>query len=104
MIHADPMARIKIFEQIEGERVYQDSQWGVTFDDKNTLNDWSQYTSNYLAEATMMTMSPDEQRKYVLKAAAILVAAIEAFDRNNRFAPRHYEDRVPNNVRPGGGS
>jgi hypothetical protein len=32
------------------------------------------------------------QREGILKAATILVAALEAFDRNNGFAPRHYEE------------
>ena len=90
----------KVLDEIFEERIYQDTQWGVEFDDSNTLNDWIAYVNIYLANAANMKTPPISQREKVLKAATILVAAIEAFDRNNQFAPRHYEKRVPAGTRP----
>jgi hypothetical protein len=92
----------EILDQIRAEREYQDENWGTEFDDKNTLNDWSTYVNIYMAQASVMTATSEEQRKNLLKAATLLVAAVETFDRNDgKFAPRHYEDRVPAGIRPG---
>jgi hypothetical protein len=91
----------QVLEEIRAEREYQDGQWGTEFDDKNTLNDWVTYVNIYMAQAAVMTATPEEQRKNMLKAATLLVAAVETFDRNGQFAPRHYEDRVPAGTRPG---
>lgn len=91
-----------ILEEIRAEREYQDTQWGMEFDDRNTLNDWSQFVNIYMGQAARMDSPPEKQRANMLKAATLLVAAVESFDRNGRFAPRHYEDRVPAGTRPGG--
>lgn len=85
-----------ILEETKLEREYQDEKWGTEFDDKHTLNDWSTFVSHYLSRAGAMNTVLADQRENLLKATALLVAAIEAFDRNDCFAPRHYEDRVPN--------
>jgi len=90
-----------VLDEIRAEREYQDANWGTEFDDKNTLNDWSTYVNIYMAQASVMTATPEEQRANMLKAATLLVAAVETFDRNGKFAPRHYEDRVPAGTRPG---
>lgn len=95
------MSRRTILNEIRAERKYQDENWGTEFDDRNTLNDWSTYVNIYMAQASAMTATPKEQRENMLKAATLLVAAIETFDRNGTFAPRHYEDRVPAGMRPG---
>jgi hypothetical protein len=81
----------KIIEELIAERTYQDARWGTDFDDKNTLNDWISYTNQYITKGAGIGASSEDQRKYVLKAATILVAALEAFDRNNGFPPRHYD-------------
>lgn len=90
-----------ILNEIRAEREYQDEQWGTDFDNSNTLNDWSTYVNIYMAQASTMTATPEQQRANMLKAATLLVAAVETFDRNGRFAPRHYEGRVPAGTRPG---
>jgi len=59
------------------------------------LGCWAAYLGIYTGKATAITAPPAEQRRQMLKVAAIAVAAVEAFDRNGGFAPRHYEDRVP---------
>jgi len=83
--------RNKIFKEIKKERAYQDEKWGVKFDDKNTLNDWITYINIYAGEAAKMGISKEEQRKYMVKVASLAVAALEVFDRNGGFAPRHYD-------------
>jgi len=83
--------RENIFEQINQERDYQDGKWGVGFDDKNTMNDWFTYIAIYGGRACEMARTKEEQRKFLLKTATLAVAALEAFDRNDGMAPRHYD-------------
>jgi hypothetical protein len=85
-------ARQRIFEEIYVEREYQDGKWGKEFDDKNTLNDWLTYIGIYGSYAAKMRISKEEQRNNMLKVAALAVAALETFDRNDGFAPRHYDE------------
>ena len=92
--------RLQVLNDIAGEREYEDRTWGSPFDDKNTVNDWSAYANIYLSDATRMKATPEEQRKGVLKAATLLVAAVEAFDRNKGFMPRHYDPENPNRTVP----
>jgi len=80
-----------IVDQILAERDYQDQKWGTDFDNRNTVNDWATYTNLYLGRATSMGATKETQRLGILKAAAILVAALETFDRNDGFANRHYD-------------
>ncbi len=83
---------MKILEEIKKEREYQDGKWGNTFDDKNTINDWGTYINIYLAKATDMAATKEDQRKNLLKVATLAVAALQTFDRNgNNFAQRHYD-------------
>ena len=83
---------MSILEEIKAERVYQDQKWGTDFDNKNTINDWVTYITQYATKAATMGLSKDEQRKFILKTATLGVAALETFDRNNGFAPRHYDN------------
>lgn len=85
----------KILEQIHAERRYQDSKWGFVFDDKNTVNDWMAYINIYGSKATTMGATSAQQREAMLKVAALAVAALETFDRNNGFALRHYDEAGP---------
>jgi len=84
----------KIFREIRAEREYQDARWGTDFDDKNTLDNWIRYIVSYSGRAADTTVVPSQQRRDMMKVAALAVAACEAFDRNNGFPPRHYEDIV----------
>jgi len=85
--------RDKIFGEINAERDYQDEKWGSEFDNSNTLNDWATYITIYLGHAANMDNINDSetQRSHMLKVAALAVAALETFDRNKGFAPRHYD-------------
>lgn len=84
-----------ILEAIKTEREYQDTKWGTTFDDKNTLNDWAAYIGIYTAKATDMGNAhfPEMQRKALLKVATLAVAALETMDRNGGFPARHYDPK-----------
>lgn len=83
---------MSIIDEIKTERTYQDQKWGTTFDDKNTINDWVTYITQYATKAVAMGISKDDQRKFLLKTATLGVAALETFDRNKGFAPRHYDN------------
>lgn len=80
-----------VFKEIQAEREYQDNKWGHEFDDENTINDWGTYINIYLAKATDMSTPFSEQRGKLLKVAALAVAAIQTFDRNEGFPSRHYD-------------
>jgi len=90
----------KVLEEIKKERERQESHWGTDFDDKNTLNDWVAYIMIKAGQAASMFSSPEKQRENLLKTAALAVAACEAFDRNNGFPERHYEDMVESDGEP----
>lgn len=88
------MSRALIFAEIEKEREYQDRRWGTAFDNANTINDWAAYFAAYTARATSMGNTKEQQRAALVKVAAIAVASLETFDRNNGFPGRHYDPPV----------
>ncbi len=89
-----------VLEEICVKCEYRDGKWEVEFDDCNTLNDWVTYITFYTGQAARMDVPPEDQRKNMLKAATLAVTAVESFDRNGQFAPRHYEDRVLAGTQP----
>ena len=82
--------RTKIFGEICDERAHQEAKWSVDFDDKNTLNDWGAYMTQQLARGAVIGAQIDE-RTALIKTAAVVVAALEAFDRNGGMPKRHYD-------------
>ena len=84
------MSREEIYEEIEKERAYQDGQWGTDNDDNNTANDWVTFVAQYMTEGTRLAQARPVRSAF-LKAASLLIAAIEAHDRNGDFPPRHYD-------------
>lgn len=82
----------KLIISLLNERSYQQEKWGTEFDDKNTLNDWVTYIVRYAGNAAEMGMTPETQREQLRKVAALAIAAIETFDRNGGFPPRHYDE------------
>jgi hypothetical protein len=91
IIQIEDKARAAILAEIDGERDYQNKKWGTDFDNKNTLNDWATYINLHLSKAATMGVKSDEQRRQFLKVASLAVAALEIFDKNNGFSPRHYD-------------
>ena len=87
--------REEILMEISEERERQDALWGTEFDDKNTPNDWLAYIVRYVAEGgyygRLEQYDPQQFRDFLIKAAALCVAAVEAYERNGGFPPRHYE-------------
>ena len=84
----------RIFEYVKAELLYANDKWGTDFDDKNTLNDWINYIVIYLGHAGSMGTPKAEQRVAMIKALGLCMSAIDSFDRNDGWAPRHYEDKV----------
>ncbi len=83
----------KIFEDIQVEREHQDKRWGgPDSDDHNVPGDWMSYIHEWTDKAIdfenehlQLGALPKEDlarfRKYMIKVAALAVAAIEAVDR-----------------------
>jgi len=79
-------SRIDIYEEIEMERFYQDRTWGgPEHDDKHAVRDWVAYIVNYLGKTVDRDASwgrnLEVARRYLIKVAALCVAAIESINR-----------------------
>lgn len=70
----------KVIADVIAERQYQDAKWGGAAHDATEGNDdWVRYVVEY---ATGQGRAADyDFRKRMVKAAALAVAAVEAFDR-----------------------
>lgn len=75
--------------EITFERLRQ--KYDNKFDDNNTLNDWIAFITRYLGRANENDADLDKQTDSLIKAAAIIVAALESRYRNSGFAKRHYD-------------
>ena len=96
-----PVSYADIIDDIVKERKYQDSIFHKEFDNKNTANDWNTLITHYAAPPCRSCTVPDtvappfDEKKHfekmMLKVATLAVAAIQATQRNNGPAPRHYD-------------
>ena len=96
MNERDKLLRTAIFDEIDAGRKRQDGTWGHEFEDKNNPNDWVTFATRYLSRAADDTVTQPEQleklyRLNMVKAAVIIVAALEAYDRAQGTVRRHYE-------------
>ena len=96
MNERDRLLRTAIFDEIDNERKRQDELWGYEFDDKNNPNDWVTFVVRYLSKAAddRVIKHEDFEKNYrlnMVKAATIIIAAIEAYDRSQGTIKRHYE-------------
>lgn len=76
-----------ILNEISGERDRQYNLPGSEYDQKHTMNDWIALATAYLScSVTRKHIKSDyeEQRQSLIKSAAVIVAALEHLDRNNR--------------------
>ncbi len=83
-LNKDAMNRLKIYDEITKERVYQDRKWGgPEHDDLQTFNNWVAYIMQYATGWAWKIQPPTlrEFRRSMVKVAALAVAAIEAVDR-----------------------
>lgn len=85
--------RKEIFTQVDAEIEYATAKWGTEFDDKNTLNDWAAYATNYLGQALRMDADKDKQEVALLKTIGLLVNAL-ARVKTGTLAARHYDKDV----------
>lgn len=86
----------ELFDRIKAERGYQDDKWGDDLDDKHTMNDWAVFVNRYVAKVTPQRTGLDDGHiqafhTNMIKAAAIIFAALEALERNGGMPPRHYD-------------
>ena len=78
----------KVLDEISAERDYQIDKWGNAFDDTHTPADWAAFATMYLGDAlkgwknNRGAFDWKKFRKNALKVATIMVAAVEAVDRN----------------------
>ncbi|KKL65224.1 hypothetical protein LCGC14_2157140 [marine sediment metagenome] len=99
MNERDRLLRTAIFDEIDTERKRDEELWGHEFDNKNTPNDWVTFVIWYLSRmADVNPLRRDGGKGYsthyrlnIIKAAVVIVAAIEAFDRAQGAVKRHYE-------------
>jgi hypothetical protein len=77
-------ARQIILDEISGERDRQYNLPGSEYDQRHSINDWIAIASQYLtrgADRKHTRVDLDEQRESLIKAAAVIVAALEHMDR-----------------------
>lgn len=75
-----------LFEEISNERDRHYNLPGSEFDQRHTMNDWIAIGAQYLtrsADRKHTKSDKVEQRDSLIKAAAVIVAAIEHLDRQN---------------------
>lgn len=78
--------RQKIFNEVSEERERQYNLPGSEYDQKHTINDWIAISSQYLtrgADRRHIKVDVIEQRDALIKAAAVIIAAIEHLDNKN---------------------
>jgi hypothetical protein len=79
------MSRDYIWKDILVERASQDfKHGGVSNDNRNTLADWQNWIRRHVDKASRPNL-PYSPRYQLVRIAALAVAAIEAYDRNNGF-------------------
>ena len=90
----------RILEEIRKERGYQDGKWGHKDDDElNTPWMWTAYIASYASRWMRGTFFPlststtDDFRTFMVKTAALAIAAVESLDRQREENGRaFYED------------
>lgn len=82
-----PLPRQIIFENISAERDRQYNLPGSEYDQLHTINDWvaiaTQYLTRYV-DRKHMKNDPKDQIESLIKAAAVIVAAIEHTEKKNQ--------------------
>lgn len=80
-----------VLQDIARERATQDKLWGPSHDNNNTPSDWVAIAVRQLGlglGATANQVDPKLYRHKLVCAAAVLVAAVEALDRQGKVAGR----------------
>lgn len=84
--------QLTIFEQLVEERRAQDRQWGgPEHDDEHTRRDWLDFVKEHADRARKVigsrqqTIDLDEYRRKLVVIGALVIAAIEAHDRDMKY-------------------
>lgn len=86
------MISSSIHKELDAEREYQLSKGrSYDFDDANTVSDWAAYINIHLGRAVIKGGNFTNYRKNMVKIATLACAALEAWDRNKGFPPRHFD-------------
>jgi len=81
----------QIFGEMLAEQVTAERRWTLDFDDKNTLNDWVIYITQYASSAAKFGNTKEETRDQLIKAGGLVITALKALERNDGFPKRHYD-------------
>jgi hypothetical protein len=78
--------QFKVLSEVQEERRRQDEMFGgAAYDDLHSREDWLLRIDHYVNSANFATQSPaKDYRRELLKTAAVIVAAIESYDRQNQ--------------------
>jgi len=77
-----PGASNRVFQDILAERIAQDEQWGgPEHDDNHAFHEWITFIRKQLTECNRTTARRAGFRKYMIRVAALAIAAIESQDR-----------------------
>jgi hypothetical protein len=80
------ITRQKILDDITTERDRQYQLPGSEYDQKHSINDWIAISTQYIgrcAQRKHLPTSIEDQRDSLIKAAAVIVAALEHLDNKN---------------------
>jgi len=80
-----------IMRKIREEVAAQAEIYGDGFDERNTSNDWVSYICRYACRAANVRTTAEDQRGALIKVAALCVSAMLVLERNEGFAPKHYD-------------
>ena len=97
------MSRDEILALIKQERVGQLDQPGAEFDHTKTKNDWTSLTAYYLFETSTRkekTVSFEEFRESLIKASAIMLAALEhSFNHEDKALKEDVAQEIMDKIR-----
>lgn len=77
--------RQRLLNMISTERTRQDSLPGSEYDQKHSQNDWIAISTMYLSRAASRKHLPTSNQEYqdsLIKAAAVILAALEHSDKS----------------------
>jgi len=84
-----------ILDALSVERKHQGALFNEEYDDKHTVNDWVALMVQQLGLVSNKALDKGKQREHLVKTGALVIAAIESFDRNGGFAYGAYKPREP---------
>lgn len=98
LIGKAPITRLRLYEQVELERLRQDKQWGgPEHDDQHELPHWDEYIERQMQKARDVWAKEEDYtanyvgvRKRLVKIMALAAAAVESLDRKQGVSSDQY--------------